>query len=135
MASPSELAGQTERCPACESLCRVPRPAAAPVRTVQRPGEPVCQLCGGSMAQALETRHGSALRVLGGVAVGIGGIGLVSCVGLIMFRIAGVEDSFGPQHLGAFVIGGVFVLIGMALIGGRRKVWRCGACSTIVPRG
>jgi len=148
MESLTAMAGQVEVCEACGARCRVPTPKPAPVDPDAnipwaRPASaaasargravvPRCQFCGGSMAAAKQPTRGSSSRVIGGVAMGIGLIGLVSIVVLALVRTTG--PAVGPEVPGAAFGSLLFVLLGLVAIGGSRKVLRCRSCGAVVPR-
>jgi len=78
-----------------------------------------------------------ALRVLGIlIIIPHGGVG----VGLIVLLAAGLARGEPQAAAGVaamlLVVAycAVPVLIGLALIGGSRKVWRCRSCGAVVPR-
>jgi len=147
MESPASMAGRVEVCGSCGARCRLPTPkpasldpeadipwarAAAGASARGRPAAPRCQFCGGSMAAAKQPTRGSSSRVIGGVAMGIGLIGLVSIVVLALVRTTG--PAVGPEVPGAAFGSLLFVLLGLVAIGGSRKVLRCRSCGAVVPR-
>jgi len=153
MESLTAMAGQVEVCEACGARCRVPTPKPAPVDPDAnipwaRPAAvaasargravvPRCQLCGGSMDRHAQVTRHWALRVLGIlIIIPHGGVG----VGLIVLLAAGLARGEPQAAAGVaamlLVVAycAVPVLIGLALIGGSRKVWRCRSCGAVVPR-
>jgi len=84
------------------------------------------------MAAAKQPTRGSSSRVIGGVAMGIGLIGLVAIVVSAVVRTTGPRIE--PEMVRPAFVGVFFVLIGLVAIGGSRKVLRCRSCGAVVPR-